>query len=205
MTLNISDLKDKWAGQPALVVAGGPSVDECVQKDFPLKTIGTNYAHRVWDCDFVIPVKDYIYDDIRNEVEPQKIIAPSHVKDPHPDTILWEPAFRIESVISKPSNKLYTGKSGCTGGAIHLANILGASPIFAIGVDLGMIGKRYHSKGYWSTDEFKPMGWRQSLNDLDPVFNEQADHLSQIQQLLRSVGNSVYFVSPTHWRINFNG
>lgn len=200
--MQLIDLVGLWKNQPALIVAGGPDVDECAAEHLPTNVIGTNYAHRIWNCDFVIPVKDYIYEEIRKEVPPFKIIAPANCKNVDSSTILWDHELEISNIIKQPTNKLYTGKSGSTGGAIHLAHILGANPIFMIGVDLNIIDDRYHSKGYWDTVQFKPMGWRQKIEDLDRVFNDQAIHLNRIINLLNTINKKCYFIHTYHWRMN---
>lgn len=193
-------LKNIWLGQPALIIAGGPSVDKFRQSDFcNYKTIGTNYAHRIWKCDFIVPVKDYIYQEIRKEISPEKIVAPSTIINPDPSTYLWNPITDPNIIISPISNSLLTGKGGATSGAIHLAYLMGANPIFAIGVDLGMVNLRYHASGYWDTPWFKSMGdKRRKESDLNQVFQEQADTLKIIQEYLHMAGNKLYYLSPSH-------
>ena len=203
----VSELENCWRGQAALIVTGGPSSQLCEASDFGhCKTIGVNYAHRIWPCDLLVVVKDYIYSDICTEIEPAKIVAPSYgeiPKDKYTEHYMYKAAKPHPSSVEskKKKNCLYSDKAGGTGVAIHLAHILGANPIYVIGADLCM-GKdeQYHAKGYWETDKFKPMGWRQTIDDVKRVFSEQHEHLTQVQKELAGVGRRVYFVYPQHWR-----
>jgi hypothetical protein len=197
---------------PALVVAGGPSVERCDPAHFAgFAAIGTNYAHRIWPVGALVVVKDVIWSEVRGEVAPGMPVALPAVFTPPEDegrVFRYEVGMRAELVHEAPiRNRLVAGRCGATGTAIHLAHLMGHSPVFVVGADLRIAADgKYHPAGYWSdTDRFRPMGWRQDAADCDRVFRDQARMFRAIGRQLVAAGGALYFVAPDHWRHHEQG
>jgi hypothetical protein len=203
----IEDLEGVWEGERVTVLAGGPGSERVDMEDLPGLVIGTNYAHRIGPTDFCVAVKPEIYKDgLEGDKAPSQFVVPDFARNPEfapGEADHWE--YKVgfdESLVGAPvANTLVSGRCGATGTAIHLAHLMGARSIFLVGVDLRLTRTGdYHAKKYWKTTKFAPMGWRQSLDDVERVFRDQAGSLALIGEQLRKAGKRLYYVSPYHWR-----
>jgi hypothetical protein len=202
----VDELKGTGSG-PALVVAGGPSLDRCRPDHFRgFATFGTNYAHRVWPVQMLVVVKDVIWGEVKGELARAGVgvALPRIFATVEDDRTVFQYDIGNLALLVHTHpirNRLVAGRCGATGTAIHLAHLVGHSPIFVAGADLRLAGPQYHARGYWAdTDGFRAMGWRQQVEDCEPVFRGQAAMFRAIGDQLARAGNALYFVSPEHWR-----
>ncbi len=190
----VQELHDLFRGIPALVVAGGPSLDElapalpelaqrCVviSVNTPLKAC----VHAGVDPDFTILVDPQYWAsralDWAGSTGSILVAEPST----HPRALrergravyLCSSLFPLGEWLERATGakgKLGAGGSVTTS-AFDLARVLGASPIFVAGMDLGFPGMRTHCRGVYVED-----AWLSSSNRVAPLEESSFRYLRDI-------------------------
>jgi hypothetical protein len=212
----VSRLKDLCRGLPALVVAGGPSLDDILPSLAALRErlVIISVATPLKRCvqagvrpDFVVVVDpqywasrfmDWSLPEGAGEPLPIVVAEPST----HP-RLLRDPAGRERNAVLYLSSSLFPlgealeaavgekGKLGAGGSvstaAWDLARHLGASPIYTAGLDLGYPGMRTHCRGVF-TEEL----WLSACKRLRPVETSSFGYLREIGLFpVRSAGGGL--------------
>lgn len=171
----VLELKDKFKGKPAFVVAAGPSLDKNyyllrdIKGRFPIITVDTAYKillKKGIKPDLVVSVdgQPENYKHLKGIKERDVYLVASPIVYPKtvsefPGRILF---FNFQFPLSlwleenlKPKGILTPGGSVATI-AFDLARLMGADPIIFVGQDLAFSGMRMHASGHsWEGDYYR--------------------------------------------------
>jgi len=183
---------DQWKGNPCFIIGGGESLkgfDFSLLKD--RKTIGVNRAFEVFDADVLYFMDCPFYREIIDGK--MDTFTQSNIKDrwkmfpgikvsltPMNSSIFEKGVYVIRRLEEKKiSRDLHTGMYGGNNsgtGALMLAAILGASPIYLLGFDFKIKESTHWHSGYPHTNKeslsSRFISYRKNLVEVAPLFEK---------------------------------
>ena len=162
---------NSWAGQRCFVIGGGASLRDF---DFSLLenelTIGVNKIYRVFEPTILFFADRTMYD----EIEPLKIKSIKVAVDY--TNACFDNVYYVRSAGTKgvgmDIDTLYTGNNSGFG-ALNLALVLGAEPIYLLGFDYVSINGKYHVTNDWGKIQDR------EYQDLLDTFRQEFQVISQ--------------------------